>query len=137
MRMVKAMKDRSRKINSKKILSKIDTLSIGDLANYFLDNGIKKDLIQSVLMGSQNDEKKSERQWKVKEAYHRITLPLSRGRKVLYFFIPFGKFISPLEEGPKYLENGYFRCEKQFLIFSWLGLTFYILIIVLSKVVIG
>ncbi len=116
---------------------KIDSLSVGDLSSYFLENGIKQNTVDTILAENLDEQEITDRQWKVKEAFNRIIMPLGIGMKILYFFIPFGKFISFTEEGPKYLENGYFRREKQFLISSWLGLLFYLTLILSVKFISG
>ncbi len=115
-----------------KLLEKIETMSIGDLANYIYDNGIVSDRMEEAIQLRGESIETVGLIKKVQDAFDRVNSPLSRSMKIFYFFIPFGK-ITSFTEGYKYLENGYFRKERQCLILSWLGIAFYISVIVISK----
>lgn len=114
----------------KEVLTKIDAFEGPKLADFIYSHGITRQDLEALINESDKNDKKVNWNLKLDEAFERINSPLNVKSKLIYFFIPFGKFTT-FSKGPSFIENGYFRKEKQFLIYSWLGLFFYVIIILI------
>lgn len=111
-------------MKEKKLVEKIKMLKEAQMAEYFYSNGVT---VQRVNNLSLEDESL---RWTAKKALKRIDASLSKEMQMFYFFLPTGKLTSFSNDGPRYMEDGYFKKEKQYQIASWLGIFFYILVIV-------
>ncbi|WP_109831277.1 hypothetical protein [Reichenbachiella versicolor] len=112
-------------MNEKILIDSVKNLDKVQMAEYFYSNKVSLQRVQNFPV---------ELREKAISALERRDKSLSKGLQLFYFLLPTGRFTSFSGAGPKYMENGYFKKEKQFQIASWLGIFFYVvLFFVISK----